>query len=488
MRWLWLVVLAGCGLWEVPEVSDVPPIDTVAVQVVRFDTGGLVSTGVPLRPGLLRDADSVRLMIDGAEVPMYVEPLAGRHADGSYRSMLVQFPWAGDSAQGVLEFGVLGVRQGEAVPVTWTVEPAVLLPSSPAYIVSTGVLPPMVPSLAPHPLARALDSIQFRWMRHHLPRIDATNAWWVREGNFYDAVFATYALWARTGDIDAWRQATRLARLYTAVRPMQSWLFNPDGLYANYLLTGDLRSRAFLAEWADHAFRWRQPNVVRHWGTGPEREGREQQRPMLAALYAGMLEHKPEYWLPMVDQWVTAWMDTQEPHFAAAQDSLTVDGAWHYPLGTGVNGQSNFMEGLRVSAMITYLELRTPSLDVRQAVERSIQRQVDYLWTTQWNASALSFNYHSSEYRGVAFPDTLTQAQINQRTLNNLMALGFAYTYHATGDTVYRDRAVQVMTPAFALPGWTPWYAGSPGKEFNQNYYSSWRALYYVTVPPRLDR
>jgi hypothetical protein len=481
MRWLWMVVLAGCGLWEVPEVPVVPPMDTVAVQVVRFDTGGLVSTGVPLAPGLLRDADSVRLMIDGAEVPMYVEPLAGRHADGSYRSMLVQFPWAGDSARGVLEFGVAGVRQGTKTPITWTLESAVILPTSPQYIVATEVLPRTIPSseLPATALNLAYDQVY----RVQSARFASSG------NNFYDRVYNGYAQWARTGEIEYWRRSTWLARVYAAPAPInQPHNFDPDGLFTNYLLTGDERSRKYLIDWAKARVGWWAPAKAYDWSFGLYREGRQQQRVMLSALYAGLLEDTTNAWMTLADAYVKAWVDTQEPHWAQQYDGLKLDGSWHYPLGSAGNGQSNFMEGLRVSSMITYLEYRTPAPDIQHAVEQSIRRQVDYLWNTEWNAAALSFKYWSTELRNAPFPAVPTQEMLNMRELNNLMVLGFAFTYHVTGDPKYRDQALQIMSVAYTPPaGWSPWWSGFNGKVLNQNYYSSWRALYYLHVPPRLE-
>jgi len=482
MRWLWLVVLAGCGLWEVPEVSEVPPIDTVAVQVVRFDTGGLVSTGVPLAPGLLRDADSVRLMIDGAEVPMYVEPLAGRHADGSYRSVLVQFPWTGDSARGVLEFGVAGVRQGTKTPIT--LESVVVLPTSSAYLRSTQVLPPTIASAAllVTPLHTRFDELYRQASAMHVIRdnLDATDNLGSRRLNFYDRVLTSSAQWIRTGEVQYWRDATRLVRQYTAIAKDRNagsayapWDFHPDGLFSSYLLTGDENSRRILAEFAQANSR----NLFmasRNYTFNAYREGRGQQRVMLAALYAALLEDTSRDWYAVTDEYVTSWLDTQEPWHTQGSD-----GAWYYPITAGHNGQSNFMEGLRVSALVSYLELRHPSDAVRERVERAIRRQVDFLWNTQWQPQFQSFLYWSTDSAG----------KRSLADLNNLMALGFAYVYYVTGDEAYRDRAVQVMSPAFVPQAdrWSVCWGCSNGKQFNQNYYSAFRALYYLNVPPRLE-
>jgi hypothetical protein len=456
------------------------------VQVVRFDTGGLVSTGVPLAPGLLRDADSVRLMIDGAEVPMYVEPLAGRHADGSYRSMLVQFPWAGDSARGVLEFGVAGVRQGTKTPITWTLESAVILPTSPEYIISTGVVPATLPSsqTSGTALGRSMDQIYLSSANTH--PITVERAHLARQLNFYDRVLTSYTQWARTGDIRYWVDASRLVRQYTAIARNKNaaaayapWDFHPDGLFSSYLLTGDENSRRILVEYAlPSTWNIRAPRY--NYTFNGYRDGRVQQRVMLTALYSAILEDTSADWFAVTDEYVVSWIDTQEPHFGPAvtkQDEA--DGAWYYPITAEQNGQSNFMEGLRVSALISYLELRNPPAAMRSRVEHAIKKQVDFLWNTQWQPQHQSFKYWSSDQVGT---------RINA-VLNNLIVLGFAYVFHCTGDEVYRERSLQIMSQAFLSQpdGYQVWWAGHNGKMFNQNYYSSFRALYYLNVPPRLE-
>jgi hypothetical protein len=489
-----MVVLAGCGLWEVPEVSDVPPIDTVAVQVVRFDTGGLVSTGVPLARGLLRDADSVRLVIDGAEVPMYVEPLVGRHADGSYRSVLVQFPWTSDSARGVLEFGVVGKRLETKTPVRWLLESAVILPTSVDYILGTGILPPTVASaqMPATPLSTEYDRLYKRWSAHHrVPNV--MSPWGSRRLNYYDRVLSSFAQWARTGEVGYWLDAAKLARHYQAPNVLYNHHeFQPDGLYANYLLTGDDRSQSYLVRWASRMATFHHPsrNYAYWWDRNQSMylEGRIQQRHLLGVLYAGFLGDESRDWIAYADAMVQSWLDIQEPHFAGVRTQQTsTNGSWHYGLdavaGADPFGQSNFMEGLRVTALVTYLEMRRPGPDMQRAVERAIQRNVDDLWATQWQPEFHAFRYETRDLPGMT--DTKRR---NFAEINNLMVLGFAYTYHVTGDVTYRDRALAVMSPAFTAPGgWLPWWQGHNGKIFNQNYYSSWRALYYLHVPPRLE-
>jgi hypothetical protein len=472
-----------------------PVATTVDVVIHKTDAGTgtvLVSSGMPLPKGLVTSAtlQKFRLIVDQKEVPLFVEPLFGKHADGSYKSVLIQFPMElthGQNITGQLQFGPQGIRTGTKTPVDWALlEPAIILPTSPVYILSTGVMlkTMAVNDLPTTALYTAYESRYAQWSAFHFSYTDlnCTNYCahqWGR--NYYDAALAGYAQWARTGNIEYWKRATIFARLHTRGEPLsQPHNYQPDGLYYNYVFTGDERNRQYLIIWSQNRTGWWTVPRVYEWSFGNYREGRQQQRVMLAALYAGLLEDTSRDWLGMVDGYVKGWVETQEPKWAMEYDSLSVDGAWHYPLD-GANGQSNFMEGLRVSAMITYLELRQPPEHVRLATELSIQKQVDYLWNTQWNPAARAFNYWSSDYRGVPWPDPPTDSQIYMHELNNLMVLGFAYTYHVTGDVTYKDRALEIFSVAFLPPpGWGPWWAGLGGKIFNENYYSSWRVFYYL--------
>lgn len=78
--------------------------DVYDLTAVRFASGTdttLISAGIPLAPGLLDPADlnTVRVLKNGVEQPIYVEELPRRHLDGTVRSILVQCD-AGSMANG----------------------------------------------------------------------------------------------------------------------------------------------------------------------------------------------------------------------------------------------------------------------------------------------------------------------------------------------------------------------------------------------------
>jgi hypothetical protein len=463
--------------------SNTPIVTTVDVNIHRLDTETgitLVSAGMPLRAGLVypNTIEYFRLIVNNTEIPIFVQPLFGKHQDGSYRSVLIQFSMevtAGQPVTGKLEFGPRGVRYNTRTDIIGSVESAVILPASSAYIISTQVIHPTIISseLPATQLYTRFDDIYRQTASRHIIQDGFTDRD-SRQFNFYDRVLTSYVQWVRTGHIQYWVDATRLVRQYHAITNSYStiaqsyapWDYHPDGLFLSYLLTGDEKNRRILAEWALQNSRNLRA-AHRNYIFNSYREGRPQQRVMLSALYSALLEDTSTDWFAVTDAYVTSWLDTQEPWHTQG-----FDGAWLYPLPDSLVGQSNFMEGLRLTALVTYLEYRNPSVEMRRRVEIAIKKQVDFLWNTQWQPQFQSFKYWSSD-------------QVGRRSLadlNNLMVLGFAYVYHITGDIEYYNRTMQIISPAF-LPqsdGWSVCWGCSFGKQFNQNYYSSWRVFYYL--------
>jgi len=456
-----------------------PFTGTVDVNIHRLDGGSgttLVSSGMPLQPGMVyaNTLEQFKLMVNNTEVPLFVQSLFGKHADGSYRSVLIQFEMALSANQtlpGQLIFGVPGARQGVRTAIENNLESAAILPSSPAYIISTGVIPPTLSSsqvsgTALAALGQNFDTQYLSAANLHLVTPERENA--AMNINFYDRVVSSYAQWARTGEVRYWRDASLLARQYVIranIQGVAPWTFQPDGLFLSYLLTGHDASRTLLANASLGAtFNFFAPQY--QYELDGLREGRDQQRFMLGALYSAILEDSSTNWLASLDARVTSWLDTQEPYFTTGKD-----GSWFYRITTGVYGQSNFMEGLRLTALVTYLELRTMTSERRTLVEQAVKAQVDYLWNTEWVPQFKSFKYWSTDVTGAR----------GLAELNNLIVLGFAYVYHITGNTVYRERALEIMSQAFfPQPDFSVCWTCSEGKQFNQQYYSSFRVFYYL--------
>src|SRR6266851_7195423 len=189
--------------------------DTLALHIVRMDGGtgmALVSNGIPLPQGRLSpdDIGHVKIVVAGQEQPLYAEALGGTYRDGSARALLVQLAY--DVAPGVpvqtqLVIGPSVTRalpDRPKMPVTWTMPPAVALPTLPAYLVSTELIGKTIPlstSPASPPIFRTYETNFVTFGDRH----------WATEAgnwtyNYYDRALIWYAWWVRTGNPDYWRR------------------------------------------------------------------------------------------------------------------------------------------------------------------------------------------------------------------------------------------------------------------------------------------
>jgi uncharacterized protein YjdB len=106
---IWVEPGAGTG-------GGAPRTGTTIQSVIMGYSGTgtvLVSSGIPLPQGMLFPADTrkVAVYVNGVEQSLYVEALAGRHKDGSVRSILVQMRHV--------------VAPGQSIPAEVVVGPAV---------------------------------------------------------------------------------------------------------------------------------------------------------------------------------------------------------------------------------------------------------------------------------------------------------------------------------------------------------------------------
>jgi hypothetical protein len=131
-------------------------------------------------------------------------------------------------------------------------------------------------------------------------------------------------------------------------------------------------------------------------------------------------------------------------------------------------GQSNFMEGIRADAAIKYYYLRKQ--DPR--IVTLVRRMADYMMTTQWNATAGTFKYHSVD----------AAASPRLADLNHLIVVMFGFAYKTSGDPKYRtvgDAAFDAGEPtwlaSYSATGAGEFLTGS--KQFNEHHYSSFHYL-----------
>jgi hypothetical protein len=439
--------------------SPVPvPGDAIDLTVRRVDGGSgdvLVSNAIPLAPGRLVPGNlgRVRLLVGGVEQPVYVEALKGKHADGSLRSVLVQFraslgtsPVAGQLSTS--QARTTPDRAKEAVPLRAA---AVALPSSPAYLVATQLVgPTAVAAGSPFPQYESMFTqySDVQWA--------AEGANWA--GNYYDRAMIHYAFWVRTGDPKYWDRATAIAVDYrTNYLEPNGYGASPhwaqmEGMALHYWLTGDERSRV-----AVPGFMARQGGFSPAQMADPNfqyNEGRIMQRVMLGALLAWMLEDTSKDWATMVRGYVNAAIGLQQ-----------ADGSYRWLNACYLT--KNFMLALQNDALMkvhTWFEA-----DPR--IVQTVKRAIDWQWSTQWRAgeSPASFNYLSG---ACSTPDTGGNASPTP-DLTLFYPAQWGWVYRQTGDATYRTRGDQLFQAGVA--GAYP--RGS--KQFNQAYYNSFTYLGY---------
>jgi hypothetical protein len=140
-----------------------------------------------------------------------------------------------------------------------------------------------------------------------------------------------------------------------------------------------------------------------------------------------------------------------------------------FPLVPQAAGQyyiQPFMVGLTMQALIRHWDV---THDPR--VQPAVKKALDWLWARAWVATDRAFWYENWAPDGnQAFPP-----KPGAPDLNLLIAPAFAWMYHQSGDTTYRDRGDQVFSG-----GVTGAYLAY-GKQFDQNYmwsfdYVKWRS------------
>jgi hypothetical protein len=422
----------------------------------------LVSSGIPLPPGKLKPEEISRLhlFVGGAEPPLYMEALSATHADGTLRSVLVQFsadlPAVGTAVAGQLVLGTPRTAAALAKPTADRGSPAaVVLPSDPSYLVSTQLVGPTVPVTG----TTAFPAIFQKYETDFRPAAD--NLWTLNGGawteNYYDRALIYYAWWVRTGDVTYWQRATAMAVNYrrdyleaSNYGPSAHW-YQPEGVEAHYLLTGDEASRTALGASADVFSVAYYMNYLQDLTA--EMDNRMQARVLLAYLTAQRVHAPSRQGLV----WTTLLPDALTKILASQQAS----GAYGFTRTNNQCGYNKpFMVGLLNDALIKYAT--TYQDDPR--IQPAVQKAVDYLWAHDWDTATQAFMYLDGPcpgYDGPPAPD-----------LNNLVVVGFGWLYARTGTVSYRTAGDQVF--AGAVTG--AWLAGS--KQFNQQYYDSYRYLF----------
>ena len=460
----WLT-LPGCR----PSLTEPVNVigDTLALQIVRMDGGSgmaLVSSGIPLPPGLPPDSTThLALVIGGHEQAIHVEALAGRYPDGSARALLVQFQYpvsAGSPIPALLIAGPTVTRTKTDLPkttVSGNMPAAVALPTSASYLASTEVVGQTITRAAAPASPAAFPTYESQFVTYG-------NQHWASEaGNwlydYYDRALIWYAWWVRTGDPEYWRRGTIDAVAYRQqyVEPanyiMQPHQAQLEGLAIHYLLTGDEASRYAIARVASNfADVWTPVlDCTNCSGGGQYVEGRIQARTLQSHYLSWMIDavgDSPRNWLSLMATDVTKILSTQQP-----------DGSYRFAEWEGAH--SNYMTGLMHDIMIKYYTYVQADARIPPALKKSL----DWMWATQWIVSAQAFKY-LSDPTSTGGPDPAPD-------LNLLIVTGYGWYYQYSRDASYKTEADAIFA------GGVNGADISLYKQFNQNYTSAYRYLFY---------
>lgn len=448
-----------------PPVVTPPPAPTgdsvIAAQIVRLASGTgstVVSSGVPFICGQMPAAKlaNLRLRIGAADVPMYVERLAGTCPDGTLRAALVQFSAAVDSGVPVVASLIRSASAAPRLAAPLSAQrgspAAVILPSSPDYLVATQLVGPTLTAAQ----SNLISAEARQYETDFLPFADklwttSADTW---TENYYDRAQAYWAQWIRTGNPLYWHRANRQLLAYrrdyleaNAYGTSPHWA-QIDGLGLHYWLTGDTLSRYAIQRIVPIFvyFRDRVGLGIKDFG---DVENRIRARVMMASLWAWRTADDPSAHTADMDKMLNAVLGAIEP-----------DGAYRFTFIC--NGSLHYMDGMLNEALIQYWTYYRQ--DPR--ILANVRKNVDWMWATQWRPAAEAFTYTPVACGTIGGSEPVAE-------LNNLIVNGFAWVYAQTGDASYRAQADAI----FAGGVKHSFLYGS--KQFTQQYSVGYRYFAY---------
>jgi hypothetical protein len=461
-------------------VRPVPPPPSVALTVVRFDSSAgpvFVSNGIPLPPGLLTVATlpRFRLTVNGAEPRIFVKALAGRHADGSLRSVLVQFD--ADVPAGGLpaSFTVSTPRPAPdlAERPTTPLPRVVALPSAVPYLLSTRLGGDLTPATAPAPTP-LLATFAADYATGEARDWKCGAGWLCGRSAQYDRPYLLYQQWLRTGNPIYWYHATANVedwlRVYVTPNTgrVLPWQINPLGLTAHYWLTGDENSRLQLRYIAE-ATLW-----MIHYG-GLERSVGDD-RPRAQAIHLVVSAAQLDVLAPLpgqVTNFYTPYLSARvvDTLVAAIARSQAPSGAFAAEANRYGGGQKNFMVGMLLLALERWYDEVTPDPRIPPLVKRSL----DYMIASEWRADSLGFKYvTNAQYDSTG---TLLEAASSQAGLNGQILPAYAWYAARFPADPQAARYIQMVDDGLVGLKATSWWYLNGGKPFDEAYYRLWNLL-----------
>ncbi|WP_310571322.1 Ig-like domain-containing protein [Gemmatimonas sp.] len=447
-------------------VAPPPPVGgtRIAALLTRTSAGSgtvLVSSGIPLIPGALRDTDlgSVRVFVAGTEQRIFVSSLRGRHPDGSLATILVQFPYTLSAGTNVAAEIVLGSTRTLADLPAQTDNPSLpsglILPSDPDYLVRTNLVGPTLTVAATTSISTfaAKFDVDFKtYADQHWAQ--SGDVW---EQNYYDRAQVYYAHWVRTGNPEYWVRGTRQMLAYrTNYLEANNYGTSPhwsqmDGIAIHYQLTGDEKSR-FAVGRVSEGLRYFRDNarIVGH----PDIESRILARTLMAQLWGWRLQARGNE--------ATATSAEISTLVSTILGLQADDGAWRYPAICSPNsGSLTYMDGMLNEALIQAFTHHSANA----AILLKVRKSTDYMWS-RWKVATQAVEYAPGCPPSSTDPNSYAE-------LNNLVVNSFAWVYAQTGEAAFKQKADSVFNGGVRgqfLPG---------SKQFNQQYTTGYRYFFW---------
>ena len=475
-----LGVVAGLVLLSGRFVVGQSPSLTVQGAVQTYSGPGangpanLVSNALPFKPGALRTATDVRVLTGGAEVAVATQVLASWPADGSIRSLLVQFD-APAAAAYTIQVGAPRTLSDRAfVPVTWDL-PTRILTLSADYLSASLIFGEQKP----------LGQTGFaQWDQKQLTyynRIETVGtAPCASTDQYYDSITTTYQLYARTGEIRFLTNARRWALHH---RRDQIYLSGPNighgrcsdlsktrytfpqGLVQDYFMFGDQESRNVSGLIVDNFY---MTHGNANYYLAPGARGFFTEREAGFALIGIMAHYEATgnvVYLNRVRDRVASLHRMQVDNGRRAWVHNLYDHDPSEGCAPSDFGSSPWMSGLLLEGIVKYHQFSADPV-ARESILMAVDDlRANYLATGDY--AGRSFVYLGCSAYADGTPD-----------LDNLIAPAFGYAYRLTGNNAYRTFGTALFNTSI-----NDGYTGTH-KHYDQQFRSSGYFPAFIAAAP----
>ncbi|MBL8953241.1 MAG: hypothetical protein JNK82_20855 [Myxococcaceae bacterium] len=446
---------------------------------------GLVSNGIPFKPGELTNLNALRVFDGPTEVATATKVLARWPGDGSIRVALVQFSGTAKGYTFDTAAGMRTTTPGTLQPVTWRF-PRLVATLPAAYLSGSYVM------WEQKPLGTsAWDLLQTSRFNVINTEPVAANVC-ARTDQYYDSANSSYGIYVRSGQLQhlvngrRWAHHHGRRQIYLTGTNVGhgncpgGYVDNTrytfvDSLVRDYFFWGDeesLRVAGLVVDnfYLPHAASWyyKAPNTRGFW---TEREA--------AFAQLGLLAYYEATGTPMYLDRVRTRVHELKRMQADNGNRAWVHNLYDHDPSEGCGqsdwGTSSFMSGLLFESLIRYHKLTCDP-----AAAESLRWAIDDLRAR---------NVATGDYAGrsliyLSCPQTNGDYVDGMPDLDNLVSQGWAYAYRIGGftRTADRDFALALMNTAV-----DDGYVGAP-KQYNQAFRSSGHTVAYLdpTIAPAI--